>query len=83
MTIDPNDLEGGTEEDSSDSKMLLSGGLLKKARPRRSYRHIPEGFHFLLEGNPHPLLIPCVSNNTITSIMVMNVHVKSFFKFEN
>lgn len=59
MIIHTNELEGGKEEDPREIKMLPS--LKKKSRPRRSFRHIPEGFHFLLDGNPHPLLIPCVS----------------------
>jgi hypothetical protein len=39
-------------------------GNKRKAPPsrlRRSHRHIPEGFEFLLDGKPHPLQMPSVS----------------------
>ncbi len=72
MTIHTNELEGGKDGDSREIKMLPS--LQKKSRPRRSFRHIPEGFHFLLDGNPHPLLIPCVSQIFEMPIKIKHQH---------
>ncbi|ODM99831.1 hypothetical protein Ocin01_06859 [Orchesella cincta] len=48
----------------------------KKPRPRRSVRHVPDGFQFLLEGNPHPLLIPCIVSEVASYLLVSDL--KSF-----
>ncbi|CAL8093048.1 unnamed protein product [Orchesella dallaii] len=69
----PNELEAG-KEDWCEIKMLSN--IHKKPRPRRSIRHVPDGFQFLLEGNPHPLLIPCIVSEVASYLPVSDL--KSF-----